>query len=129
MPAHTRLSVGVELIHFERVRQLEEEGYAPEHDHRHHRGEQLALAAACYAMPAHFREHDSWWNRSKTPNQWTHFRMPRWWPFGERFWKPTPDDRIRELVKAGALIAAEIDRLHQVKAQIEAEERALEAGG
>ena len=25
--------------------------------------------------------------------------------------KPTPDDRIRELTKAGALIAAEIDRL------------------
>jgi len=27
-------------------------------------------------------------------------------------WKPTPDDRVRELVKAGALIAAEIDRLN-----------------
>jgi hypothetical protein len=41
------------------------------------------------------------------PNSW----LPGWWPWAERFWKPTPDDRVRELVKAGALIAAEIDRL------------------
>jgi hypothetical protein len=32
-------------------------------------------------------------------------------PWGESWWKPTPEDRVRELVKAGALIAAEIDRL------------------
>lgn len=30
-------------------------------------------------------------------------------------WQPTPDDRARELVKAGAMIAAEIDRLQAVK--------------
>jgi hypothetical protein len=30
-------------------------------------------------------------------------------------WKPSPDDRFRELVKAGALIAAEIDRLLRAK--------------
>lgn len=29
--------------------------------------------------------------------------------------KPTPDDRIRELAKAGAFIAAEIDRLQRLK--------------
>ena len=33
------------------------------------------------------------------------------WPWNLIWWKPTPNDRIRELVKAGALIAAEIDRL------------------
>ncbi|MEM5768085.1 MAG: hypothetical protein AAGU23_06610 [Bacillota bacterium] len=31
--------------------------------------------------------------------------------------KPTPDDRIRELKKAGALIAAEIDRLQRKEEQ------------
>lgn len=30
--------------------------------------------------------------------------------------KPTPDDRVRELVKAGALVAAEIDRLNRAAA-------------
>ena len=29
----------------------------------------------------------------------------------QKWWKPTPNDRVRELTKAGALIAAEIDRL------------------
>ena len=33
------------------------------------------------------------------------------WPWNGSYWKPTPDDRIKELTKAGALIAAEIDRL------------------
>jgi hypothetical protein len=31
------------------------------------------------------------------------------------WWKPTPSDRIRELTKAGALIAAEIDRLKRAE--------------
>ena len=53
----------------------------------------MAVAAACYALPA--------WCRGRT----------RRWPWDDEWWKPTPDDRIRELVKAGALIAAEIDRL------------------
>ena len=33
------------------------------------------------------------------------------WPFDFKWLKRTPNDRIRELQKAGALIAAEIDRL------------------
>ncbi|MGE0456387.1 MAG: hypothetical protein AB7I13_00015 [Vicinamibacterales bacterium] len=37
---------------------------------------------------------------------------PRFWPFDCCDWKP--GDRIRELEKAGALIAAEIDRLLRV---------------
>jgi hypothetical protein len=39
----------------------------------------------------------------------------RFWPWTQRTFKPTPHDRIRELVKAGALIAAEIDRLELEK--------------
>jgi hypothetical protein len=40
------------------------------------------------------------------------------WPWSKHWWKPTPNDRVRELVKAGALIAAEIDRL-QAKSEEE----------
>jgi len=32
----------------------------------------------------------------------------------EKWFKPTPDDHIRQLTKAGALIAAEIDRLQRI---------------
>lgn len=39
----------------------------------------------------------------------------RWVKASETKWrKPTPDDRVHELVKAGALIAAEIDRLQNI---------------
>lgn len=87
---------GVELIAAERQRQIESEGWTPEHDDGHTHGE-LAKAAGVYAMPFN----GSW----KELN----------WPFPEaiKHKPPTREGRIRELVKAGALIAAEIDRLHR----------------
>lgn len=63
---------------------------------------QLAIAGAIYAMPNHLREASRW-----DP------AAPKHWPFSLAHWKPTPEDRIKQLVKAGALIAAEIDRLQQ----------------
>ena len=87
-------SVGVEMIFAERKRQVVNEGWVSKHDSEH-ASDELAKAAVCYAMPA---RHRSRWLLS-------------FWPWAVRYWKPTPDDRIRELVKAGALIAAEIDRL------------------
>jgi hypothetical protein len=83
----------------ERKRQVDEEGWTPDHDAEHDT-EALAYAATCYATPADDRHH---FDRESVPSAW---------PWADRFWKPTPDDRVRELVKAGALIAAEIDRLH-----------------
>jgi len=76
----------------ERRRQVEAEGFKPEHDDQHDGGE-LALAAACYALAC------------DPP----HGRSPNNWPWSESWWKPA-DDR-RNLVKAGALILAEIERL------------------
>lgn len=40
--------------------------------------------------------------------------------------KPTPDDRIRELVKAGALIVAEIERLQRQQLEDETQVYACE---
>lgn len=82
---------GAALITAERRRQITAEGWMPEHD-AEHADDELARAAACYAMPDRYRE-------------------LRLWPWRPGWWKPSPDDRVRELVKAGALIAAEIDRL------------------
>lgn len=94
---------GVELIRKERARQraAKGEGWSAAHDDGHTRGE-LAMAAAVYAMPDQMRE-QTILGRSLRSLLWP-------WP-GE--WKPVRDDRIRELVKAGALIAAEIDRLQR----------------
>jgi len=88
---------GAERIAAERRRQVEAKGWTPDHDDRHP-GEELAAAAVCYAVPPDLRD-----TRPDT--------IPDLWPFEDSSWEPTPDDRVRELVKAGALIAAEIDRL------------------
>jgi hypothetical protein len=93
---------GVELIAIERQRQIDIEGYDPGHDIHHSTGD-LALAAVSYAMPPHVRVYKNLEGR---------YYVPYTWPFTFKDWKPTSySDRIKELTKAGALIAAEIDRL------------------
>ena len=92
---------GCELIAEERQRQMDVEGWTPEHDDEH-RQEQLANAASSYidaaALIAHgFKDY---------------IRVPFGWPWEESWWKPSKDP-VRNLVKAGALIAAEIDRLQR----------------
>jgi len=91
---------GIELIAAERKRQIEEEGYTAEHDDRWKNGE-LAMAGACYAMLSN-------WNNEK-------MIFEQFWPFNENYWKPSPKNHLQELKKAGALIAAEIDRLLRLK--------------
>jgi hypothetical protein len=96
---------GVELIAAERTRQVEVEGWTPEHD-AYHAGASLAVAACCYALPPNMRK---WRYTSSGPNPSS---VPTLWPWSPDSWKPS-DDRVRDLVKAGALIAAEIDRVQR----------------
>ncbi len=96
---HFERPTGAELIAAERRRQVDVEGWTPEHDVEHYEDD-LALAAACYALPP-----------LPVGRGYGEDRPPFMWPWSARWWKPTPHDRVRELVKAGALIAAEIDRL------------------
>jgi hypothetical protein len=86
---------GIDLIAVERDRQKTVEGWTPEHDATHRYGE-LAKAAACYVVQhtdSEVVEHGE-----------------NAWPWDDKWWKPSYDP-IKNLVKAGALIAAEIDRL------------------
>jgi hypothetical protein len=98
----------------ERMRQVCDEGYTAEHDAGATcMGGQLAMAAACYAAPQPlYREF-----RHETGTQFTD---P--WPWALKTDKrpreenlalkpQTKAERIRLLVKAGALVCAEIDRL------------------
>ncbi len=104
---------GLELIAAERQRQIEEEGWTPEHDAGHSEGE-LAEAAACYAMPERARLIPVEDETDLTTGETTGIAECLW-PWVRTWWKPTPDNRIRELAKAGALIAAEIDRLQAIE--------------
>lgn len=93
------MKTGIELIAKERQRQIDIEGWTKEHDAQY-KDNELVKAAICYADP-------------KTYYYQTNIKVPNvdFWPtqWDKKWFKPT--DRIRDLVKAGALIAAEIDRL------------------
>lgn len=78
----------------ERQRQKTVEGWTPEHDDQYEDGE-LIDAAACYAQDS------SLWDCVGEP--------PSDWPWSDEWWKPSKNMR-RNLVKAGALILAEIER-------------------
>jgi hypothetical protein len=88
---------GVELIAIERDRQIEKEGYESRHDDQYTYCE-LVKAAMAYCGHSIDRVRVS---------------PPTIWPWDWRLWKPS--DPVRDLVKAGALIAAEIDRLQRLK--------------
>lgn len=96
-----------ELIAAERQRQVDAEGYTPEHDAEHD-DDALAMAAVIYALPADERGFTEF---TENFGDVRGHGAPVGWPWPSEYWKPSPDDRVRELVKAGALIAAEIDRL------------------
>jgi hypothetical protein len=96
-------SIGAQLIDNERMRQIHEEGWTPSHDDEHRRGE-MAAAGACYAYKA----------ATQAAFQMGEWQVDEEWPWELDSWKPS-DDPIRNLQKAGALIAAEIDRLIRAK--------------
>lgn len=84
---------GVERIVAERLRQIEVEGWTPEHDFQYTE-EELLNAATVYVLS----------------DEYTTFGgISGIWPWDRAWFKPAT--KIRNLEKAGALIAAEIDRL------------------
>lgn len=93
-------SSGVELIAVERERQVNRLGWTDEHDDEHVSGE-LAEAACFYALARRVR---------KMPGS-----VRPAWPFTGP--APMPADPVVELTRAGALIAAEIDRLQRLQPQ------------
>ena len=86
----------------ERRRQVEMEGYDQEHDDAHPSGE-IAAYAAFYAMPPATRD----WPAEETGYgaTWGEAIIPADWGPAK------PCERRQELIKAGALILAEIERL------------------
>lgn len=113
------MKTGLELITEERQRQINEEGWDESHDDAHI-DRSLAKAAACYANPLKY---------VITGNRVTAIQdplpsvvAPLGWPdsWSHTWWKPGPttqeaDSYKRRLIKAGALIAAELDRLNRLE--------------
>lgn len=100
----------------ERERQKSVEGWTPEHDDEHEHGD-MALAAACYAAqgdPEPQRAYSLDVDEAGNP---TPPEPPQSWPWSADWWKPK--DHRRNLVRAGALILAEIERLDRLSARKE----------
>lgn len=95
----------------ERQRQIKVEGWTASHDDLEHVPGLLSSAAVCYALNA------STWLRNPnasradyagmSPINWTN------WPWEEKWWKPK--NERRDLVRAAALILAEIERLDRAQ--------------
>lgn len=90
----------------ERQRQIREEGWTPEHDDKYN-DFQLALAAAGYAQ--NVADYAGEYCQPNSSIDWTDAPEPEAWPWSPVWWKPS--NPRRDLVKAGALILAEIERL------------------
>jgi hypothetical protein len=112
---------GTELIAEERQRQIEVEGWTPEHDDEHD-DEQLAAAAAYYAAPEEifvFREAESAFLSGNTGDRGDRMLRPegyyKAWPWEDEWNKKAKHDRLRQLTIAGALVAAEIDRIQRLE--------------
>lgn len=86
------LSNAVQSVIAERQRHQSVEGWTPEHDDQYSKS-QLLWASSCYVL-----------NAIHPFN-----RIPFDWPWTPEWWKPT--NPRRDLVKAGALILAEIERI------------------
>jgi len=89
---------GADMITAERSRQITVEGWTAEHDDGHP-GQPLIRAAIVYA------------NSARAAPRFA-VAWDALWPWDWKWYKPSADP-IRNLVKAGALIAAEIDRLNR----------------
>lgn len=96
------LSGGVGAIAKERERQIEK-GWTPEHDNSENAGD-LTLAAVEYAKVAAYQ--------ASGRRDVVHLAGEDW-PWADA-WNPSSDP-IRNLEKAGALIAAEIDRFRRIE--------------
>lgn len=113
---------GVLALVGERFRQITEEGYDSRHDDIHDLAE-LATAGLCYASLAQVQAlalaADEEFTMSPEP--------PPSWPWDKEHWKPSLNPQ-RNLEKAGALFAAEWDRLERRAQRKVADGRAWMAG-
>ena len=88
----------------ERKRQVSVEGWTPSHDDAH-RNNEMAFAAACYAFHAAAAS----WDLEDCGTEYDSHPAPKNWPWEPEWWKPK--SARADLVRAGALILAELERI------------------
>jgi hypothetical protein len=94
-----RITAAAHDVLVERSRQILDEGFNLSGDDAY-QARDLALAASCYALAA---------GQLKDDQRCQIGAPPAAWPWAKSWWKPTVPRR--DLIKAGALILAEIERI------------------
>lgn len=98
----------LDMIGAERIRQITVEGFTPDHDDQHSDGA-LARAGACYAMNAgKAASYEDRHGIRMQPADYANSPMPADWPWALSWWKPKT--QTQDLIRAGALIVAELER-------------------
>lgn len=90
-------------IGLERARQIDKEGFDVDHDDRHSDGS-LPMAAMCYCMAASVAA-----RTNPSEEQYKTTPKAEFWPWSLLWWKPK--NPRRDLIRAAALIVAEVERL------------------
>lgn len=102
MPALTAIDLAVaEVGRIRNVKGFSEEGDDTQIN------EQLVFAGVQYLLPERGREEDGCDG------------APNWWPWNPDAWKPSPDDRKKELTKGIALALCELDRLIRAERRVD----------
>lgn len=100
-----RTKAAIDAFTLARARQVVNHGFSSDDDD-HYEGGELADAAACYALG------EDYYHSGNPGTLW-----PWPWPLG--WWKPSPDNepqnRKRDIEKAGALLLAEWERLDRMQ--------------
>lgn len=126
------MTQGTALIVSERERQIQLEGYTLEDDDHYLMGE-LSKAAACYQAIGRGQflgGQRTWWAtsqgwvksendpepRPKHEPRCMRRIVPGAWPWAPDSWKPSRDP-VENYKKAGALLAAEIDRILRMRSR------------
>lgn len=112
----TDLSKALIDVMNERDRQWNEEGFSAEWDDAARQPLELARAAMCYVMhPVLVHDLTARMRIEASAESYQTCPPPKGWPFERAWWKPT--DPRRDMVKAAALILAEIERLDRAEAK------------
>lgn len=120
------MNTGIELIAAERARQVEREGWSAQHDDGHSKGELGAAAIAYVANGCKIQTRVKVFTEPHckcgargladcscallTPDE----KWVKPWPWAPTEFNPKADP-LADLVRAGALIAAEIDRRQRLR--------------